>query len=120
MWAEVSPNALSGQLHKPGLGAFQAEERVPLQEVGPMYSSLSSNYTHLAILSPYPSQNGGILKDNITNSMEQRPSWEANRSSASQEIPRIVRNSKVYYRIHKSSPVRFRGFCEWFFTWLYF
>ena len=36
--------------------------------------------------------------------MEQSPSWEANRSLASQEIPRIVRDQKVHYRIHKSPP----------------
>jgi hypothetical protein len=33
--------------------------------------------------------------------MQQGPSWEANQFSASQETPRIWRNSKVHCRIHK-------------------
>jgi hypothetical protein len=40
----------------------------------------------------------------LTYSTEQSPSWEANRFSASQEIPSILRNAKVYYRIHTCPP----------------
>jgi hypothetical protein len=36
--------------------------------------------------------------------MEQSPSWEANRSSASQEILHILWNQKVQYHIHKHLP----------------
>ena len=37
----------------------------------------------------------------LTYCMEQSPSWEANRFPASQEIPHILWNPKVHYRIHK-------------------
>ena len=36
--------------------------------------------------------------------MDQSPSWEANWFSASQQIPRILWDPKVHYRIHKCPP----------------
>jgi hypothetical protein len=43
----------------------------------------------------------------LNDSMEQSPSWEDKRFSASQEIPRILRNPNVHHRIHNSPPTVF-------------
>jgi len=43
--------------------------------------------------------------DWLTYSMEQSPPWQANSSSASQEISYLSWNSKVQYHVHKSLPL---------------
>ena len=43
--------------------------------------------------------------NDVANSKEQSPSWEANRSSAGQEIPCILLNLKFHYPNYKSSPL---------------
>ena len=44
------------------------------------------------------------VRESVIYSMEQSPSWLANRSSTSQEIPRTLWNPKVHYRIHRRPP----------------
>lgn len=43
----------------------------------------------------------------ITSSTEHNPCSEASSTSTSQEIPRILRNMKVYYRFHKQKKTLF-------------
>ena len=45
-----------------------------------------------------------LLTFQVTHSMEQSPPWEGNRFSASQEIPYILWNLKIPYRVYKCLP----------------
>ena len=64
----------------------------------PYFSNKESQSLYTPITTP------SILLYLLTNSMVQRPSWEANWFAANQEIPRISRNPKVHYRTHKRPP----------------
>ena len=44
------------------------------------------------------------LPTHLSKSMEQIPSWEANRFSASQEILCTLRNPKIHYDMHERPP----------------
>jgi hypothetical protein len=68
---------------------------------------LNQSNTFLYRHSPFllePSHINQLCPIILTYSMQQSPSWEANRLSASQEIPHILWKLEVHYHVYKSLP----------------
>ena len=66
-----------------------------------------SNTSHLLLkwaMSVKPIKPSCYTRITLTYSMQQSPSWEANQFLASQEIPRILWNPKVYHQVYKNQP----------------
>jgi hypothetical protein len=78
---------------------------ISMPRVGRAFLTLAPGQS-LGKVADYTSQLVCVLLTNwLPNFLEQNLSWEAYSHSASQEIPRILRNPKVYYCIHESPPL---------------
>jgi len=100
---------LRGTYNGPNAWKTLALEKIHCANWQDLHKSLSQHELRLI-----PALLGSYFRNNLlfttrwsntilTQYMEQRH-WETNRFSASQQIPSILWNSKVHYRVYKSPP----------------
>jgi hypothetical protein len=79
----------------------QLQDRSGVSHILPQIIRNFHNY-HVTKYNMSNRKNKGRTITLLNNSTEQSPSWNANSSSAPQEMPRILRNPNVHYRVHSS------------------
>jgi len=82
-------------------------ETLSLIQVTALFCKQKNQYSPIDLTGDWTSVHDKILLliIELSNAKEQSPSWEANSSSATQEIPHILCDPKVYFCLHKSLPL---------------
>jgi hypothetical protein len=105
-WQQDNSNKASNWWpHSTGSSQTTAVWSAKRQQIYPLVFRKSNTENH-ELQNAFSTYNDSLLLKTCAVCVEQSPSWEATTSSATPEIPRILRNLKVHYHIHNtSSPI---------------